>query len=978
MPVLVCPESRSSIDRAGTVPRFRCATFQLTGRCTSECTYETTGKFLAAVMLRPFRSPTVIRLGWQMASTIAYRRISLGLVLLLGLTVSMLPGCGVIQGDHQNGGGGGVVVTPAQADVRAGDSVQFSAQVAARAQALAPLPVHFPVRDEVRRLDPPAHPQPRAAAKVLWSVNGVAGGNATAGTINDQGLYTAPANLPNPASVMVTATDAADPSSAGDASVALENPIPALQTVQPDPVVVGSFTLTVNGSKFAKGAQVFWNSTALATTFVSATKLTATGTAAQSDVGKVQITVKNPDPGAIVSKTAYSLTVAPPLNIQVKVSPATAQVRVTAKQQFSSTVTGTGNTAVNWSVNGVAGGNSTVGMVDATGLYTAPAAVPNPNPVKVTATSVADSRAFASASATVQNPIPVLSALAPQTINVGNFTLTATGAKFVNGAVVVFGGQFLSTTFNSSTQLTATGTATDQQVGQVQVTVQNPDPGSAASNALAVQVSSQGNLVDAGVAARFLEQSSWGPTPATIAQVQQSGLNGYLAQQFSAPVSTYKTPGANDDLRFVQKQFFVSAAQGQDQLRQRVAFALNEIMVVSARKIGDPSAFSLWMNMMQNDAFGNFSTLLKDVTLSPTMGNYLDMANNDGCNGCSPNENYAREVLQLFSIGLMQLNADGTPQMDGSGNPIPTYTQDMVEGFAHTFTGWSYPPKPGQSAKFYSDSYYGGPMVPFDNHHDKGSKLLLNGVTLPAGGTAQGDLDGALQNIFNHANVGPFISKQLIQKLVVSNPSPEYVARVTQVFNDNGSGVRGDLKAVVTAILMDPEARRADDPAQLQSSDGHLKEPLLHMIGLMRALNATTDGDNLMYYGSDMRQEPFNATTVFNFYPPNFVIPGTQLLGPEFKILNTSTTISRINFVNDLVYGSVGQNTKTDISGYVAVAGDVNKLMDMVSGVMLHGQMSDGMRSTLAGTLSTITDTKRRAKAALYLVGSSSQFQVQH
>ena len=382
--------------------------------------------------------------------------------------------------------------------------------------------------------------------------------------------------------------------------------------------------------------------------------------------------------------------------------------------------------------------------------------------------------------------------------------------------------------------------------------------------------------------------------------------------------------------------------------------------------------------MMQNDSFGNFSTLLKDVTLSPAMGNYLDMANNDGCSSCSPNENYAREVLQLFTIGLVQLNLDGTPQLDGSGSPIPTYTQDMIEGFAHTFTGWSYPPKPGQSAKFYSDRYYSGPMLPFDNHHDKGAKFLLNDVTIPAGGTAQADLDAALANIFNHPNVGPFISKQLIQKLVMSNPSPEYVTRVTQVFNDNGSGVRGDMKAVISAILLDPEARRGDDASQVQSSDGHLKEPLLHMLSMLRALNSTTDGDNLMYYASDMRQEPFVSGSVFNFYPRNYVIPGTQWLGPEFKILNTSTTISRANFVNDLVYGSLGTNTKTDISGYIAVAGDVNKLVDMVAAVMVHGQMSDNMRSTLVSTLSSIPDTKRRAKAALYLVGSSSQAQVQH
>jgi uncharacterized protein (DUF1800 family) len=512
----------------------------------------------------------------------------------------------------------------------------------------------------------------------------------------------------------------------------------------------------------------------------------------------------------------------------------------------------------------------------------------------------------------------------------------------------------------------------------VQVTVINPDPGSVDSNAIAMQVSGANAQVTAAVAARFLEQSSWGPTPATIAQVQAQGLQNYLSQQFAAPVSTYPTPGATDDISVVQKRFFVNAVSGQDQLRQRVAFALSQIMVISATKIGDPSAFTQWNNMLATDAFGNFSTVLKDVTLSPAMGYYLDMANNDGCNGCNPNENYAREILQLFTIGLVQLNPDGTPQLDGSGLPVPTYTQDTIIGFGHVFTGWSFPAAPGKTAQFYDSPYFGGPMIAFDTHHDNGAKLLLSGVTLPAGGTAQGDLDAAIQNILSHPNIGPFISSQLIQKLVTSNPSPDYVNRVNQVFSDNGSGVRGDLKAVVTAILMDPEARRGDDPAQVGANDGHLKEPLLFMMNLLRANNATTDGANLMYYASNMKQEPFNSPTVFNFYPPNYQVPGTQLLGPEFKIFNSTTAIYRINFVNDLVYGSVSSTTKTDISGYVSAAADVNTLLDMVSANLMHGQMSDAVRSTLATTLTGITNTTRRAKAALYLVGSSSQYQVEH
>jgi hypothetical protein len=213
---------------------------------------------------------------------------------------------------------------------------------------------------------------------------------------------------------------------------------------------------------------------------------------------------------------------------------------------------------------------------------------------------------------------------------------------------------------------------------------------------------------------------------------------------------------------------------------------------------------------------------------------------------------------------------------------------------------------------------------------------------------------------------------------VTSNPSPEYVGRVSAVFNDNGSGVRGDLKAVVQAILLDTEARRGDDPAQAQPGDGHLKEPLLFITNLLRALNATTDGAGLSERASDMKQAPFFAPSVFNFFPPGFVIQGTSLLGPEFAIFNTSTTISRTNFVNDLVYSQVNSGTVVNLNGYVPLAAAPSQLVDAVAAVMLHGQVSDDMRGTLVSTLSGISDTTRRTKAAFYLIGSSSQFQVEH
>ena len=563
----------------------------------------------------------------------------------------------------------------------------------------------------------------------------------------------------------------------------------------------------------------------------------------------------------------------------------------------------------------------------------------------------------------------------------GSFTVTTTGfpTPALSEAGALPAGVTLVDNGNGTAALQGTpAPSTPSGVFNITITAQNGvSPYAAQSFALTV------SQVSPMVAARFLEQSSWGPTPASIAQVQQVGLQAYLQQQFSAPVSTYPTPGPKQGLNVVQQQFFVNAMNGQDQLRQRVSFATSEIIVDSSVKKGQifPPASSLWMNTLQNDTFGNFYTLLNDVTLSPSMGYYLDMVKNDGCSRCRPNENYAREVLQLFTIGLNELNIDGTPQLDQNGNPIPTYDQGTVIGFSQVFTGWSYPPAPGQNPAFNSQPYFGGPMLPFNSHHSQGSKSLLNGATIPAGGNIEADLQAGLQNIFNHPNVGQFFCQQLIQKLVTSNPSPAYVSRVAQVFNDDGTGVRGNLQAVVTAILLDPEARRGDDPTKVQPSDGHLREPLLYMMNAMLALNATTDGAEPTTYASNMLQAPFTSPDVFNFYPPNFQVPGTQLLGPEFNILNASSNIWRINFINYLIYQTTGTGgTTINISPYVGAASNVGNLLAMVNTNIMHGQMPSDMYNTLFTTLSSsaFKNAKPRAQAALYLTLSSSQFQVEH
>ncbi len=878
-------------------------------------------------------------------------------VVAISFAILVWTGCGggLTAGgsSSSNSTSNGVTIAPPSVTLRAGDSTQFSATVTGNANQA-----------------------------VTWLVNDVATGNATVGTIDTTGKYKAPAMLPAGAAVKVKAVSTADKTLSATSSVTLQNPIPQLSTVSPSFLPVGNFSLNVGGANFVSGSQVMFGATALTTTYVSPTQLTATGTATSAQTGMVKITVLNPDPGKIVSVASLNVQVGAAGQVSVQVIPATAQITAGSTFQYRVAVGGAaGNTAVKWAINGIPNGNATVGTIDAGGMYHAPATVPNPNTIQVQATSLADTTATASGTATLTNPAPVVTAVLPTTIPVGAFTLVVSGTQFASGAVVSFGGTFLPTTFVSSKQLTATGTATSAQAGTVQVTVINPDPGSKTSNAFALAVGSPSNALSATAAARLLEQSSWGVNPQSLSHVQAVGVQAYLNEQFAAPASTFPAPASTDDMSVVQKRFFTNALTGPDQLRQRVAWGLSQIIVTSAATINNPNAMVLWQNMFQTDAFGNFSTLLTDMTLSPVMGNYLDMVNNDKpdpTRGINPNENFAREILQLFSIGLEKLNPDGTKPVDSSGNTIPTYGQDEIIGFAHVFTGWTYPTKPGATARFNNPEFYGGPMIAFDSHHDTGAKLLLNGFTLPAGGTTQGDLTAALQNIFNHPNVGPFICRQLILRLVTSNPSPEYVGRVTAIFNDNGTGVRGDLKAVVSAILMDPEARRGDDPAQAQPNDGKLKEPVIFMTNLLRGMNAVSDGSVLSDRADDMKQPPFFSPTVFNFYHPDYMIPGTTLFGPEFEIFDNSTTVNRINFVNTLVYGSVSGTTTVDLSGYVPLAANPDQLVTAVAAVMLHGQVSDNMRSTLVTTLTAIPDNTRRTKAAFYLIGSSSQFQVEH
>ena len=678
----------------------------------------------------------------------------------------------------------------------------------------------------------------------------------------------------------------------------------------------------------------------------------------------------------------------PPDSQTLTLSPATAAVRARSSQPFTPSVVGKTWT---WSVNGIAGGNATLGTIDAGGNYTAPAVLPTPNTVTIAAVESGKSSETASSSVTLLNPIPVVTGIAPPQVNVGTFTLTITGSDFVSGATVTFGSTTLATTYVSSTQLTATGTATAAEVGAVAVEVMNPDPGAIGSNNMSAQVVGTISIA-ANVADRFLEQTTFGPTTDLITQVQYSGLQGFLTAQYTLPITKYPMPASGESgLGSVQQRFFVQNLTAQDQLRQRVAFALSQIFVIGGNKVGDPTGYTNYLQLLENDSFTNYRQIMQDVTLSPAMGDWLDMVNNGKPNiskGDHANENYAREFMQLFTIGTSQLNPDGSFQLDSSGNQIPTYTQDTVEAFARAYTGWTYPLAPGATQQTYNPQYWTGPMVAVDSNHDTGAKQLLTypgvsgGGALPAGQTSMQDLQGAMDNVFNHPNVGPFISRELIQHLVTSNPSPAYIQRVASVFNDNGAGVRGDMKPVITAILMDSEARRGDDPATAVGTDGHLQEPILYMTGLLRAFGATSDGSNLSYYGDGMGQQALYSPSVFNFYSPDFVIPGTTTFGPEFQILTTATSLNRVNWVNSFVYGSLGSGTIVNFSSYATQASDPSALLASLNTLMLHGSMSADMQNTILTAMQTVPAGSKQgmqeAQAAIYLIGTSSQYQVQH
>jgi uncharacterized protein (DUF1800 family) len=492
----------------------------------------------------------------------------------------------------------------------------------------------------------------------------------------------------------------------------------------------------------------------------------------------------------------------------------------------------------------------------------------------------------------------------------------------------------------------------------------------------------------ASAAARFLDQATWGPTPASIGPLQQTGIDNWLSAQFALNTSDLpdqailnSAGNSNNNLAPVQAAFFQNAVTGQDQLRQRVAFVLSQIWVVSATS-GVPAAYAYppYWRIFRDNAFGNYRDLIKAVTLSPAMGRYLNMANNvkgNPAKGTAANENYGRELMQLFTLGLTQLNPDGSPVLDQNHNPVPTYTQAQVTDMAKVLTGWTYPTAPGATAKTANPEYYIGQMFAVEAEHDTTAKTIFGGIQIPAGQTAEQDLDSLLDALMAQPTMAPFVSQQLIQHLVTSNPSPAYIQRVSQVFTDDGQGVTGDLQAVITAILTDPEARAGDDPnATVSPNYGHLREPILFMPNILRGLNATLGASSAIYAdASELGEDLFYAPSVFSYFSPQSRTE-KGLLGPEFQIYTTQTAADRANIVNLALYGLLDKSTTVDLTPFVARAGNTPNLLNYISYVFLHQSMPAALEEAATDAVNAVTTPLAKAQAALYIVLTASEYQI--
>ncbi len=496
---------------------------------------------------------------------------------------------------------------------------------------------------------------------------------------------------------------------------------------------------------------------------------------------------------------------------------------------------------------------------------------------------------------------------------------------------------------------------------------------------------------------RMLEQTTFGARLKDIESISGNGPEAWIDHQMSLP-ATYMSEGlrasTNDRWNEYVNVWWRNAVYAPDQLRQRTAFALSQIFVISSVDgLGDEQpGLANYYDLLMRHSFGNYRELLEEITLNPIMGEYLSMKGNhkpDAEKNLRPDENYARELLQLFSIGLSMLNEDGSTINDADGVPLPTYSQEHVEAFAHAFTGWHF--ANAEHFRWPKNKDFISPMVAWPDKHATGEKKLLNDFVIPAGQTPEQDLEDALDNIANHPNVGPFMVRHLITKLVTSNPSPEYIKDVVQVWNSNVEGERGNLGSTIKAIMMHKEARQGHElnPTRF----GKTKEPLIRVTQLWRAFEPDSIHPDFNYgwVARELQQAPLASPSVFNFFTPDFSQPGAirdaGLVSPEFEILDESSMISMTSrllanslWSHNYKVANDAKRVVINIDREMALEADPEALIDHLDLLLLGGTMSADLRHEILRLMAS-RDYKnaasQRVAEAIFLVASSPEAAIQ-
>lgn len=817
---------------------------------------------------------------------------------------------------------------------------------------------------------------------VEWLVEGVVGGNDTVGRIAANGRYTAPTQATLPKQIHVSARSKATPTASAMSTATLTLPNPTIDAIFPPKVATGAVSLRIEGKYYSSGLKVKAGSIEFVTTYTG-TNLIAYAELGPNTPDTLQVVVY--DPAAPTRKSApqaLSVFANDPRGLEIYAS--SLSIRAGETYTFRATYNDMLPPGTTWFVNGKLWGDDTVGKINDRGYYEAPDVQPSPSTLEIVAKSADVNPKVGKAFLSILPPMPMIHASFPNALRPGTPIFTLQGRGFVPGSQVLVNGTAVSTTFASSTTLQASLTLTRPPSRRIYVQVKNPAPGDYTSNAIEIAVMSDPNTttyrVNSDDAARFLTQAAFGPNEATIDRVRELGYEGWIDEQFTLPEATYPPLPAMNREEFASRTFARHMLTANDQLRQRMVFFLGQHFVVSNNKLRDEQALMEYQRVLSLYSFGSFRQLLEGVTLSPTMARYLDMANSERRNtdgSVIPNENYAREVMQLFSVGLVELNLNGTPVLDGGGHPVPTYTQETVGNLARVFTGWAYPLAPGQSFVWPSEIYYRGVMQPFDAVHDTAAKTLMRGYTIPPGGTVRSDTTAALDHLFQHPTTAPFVATRMIRHFVKSNPSPEYVARVAQAFVNNGRGARGDLKAVLKAVLLDPEARTLGTGL----ADGKLREPILHLAAMLRTLQAQPRPyvDDEFATRRDMAQKLLESPTVFNFFSPLHKIEGTEIFSPELQAYTPVSATSRANVIFRFLNGNYLSQVPMDLNVYNTLAGNPTALVDRVNRDFFYGRMSTALRDKLISTVSRqTTDARRRAMSALWLALTSTEYAIQY